>query len=309
MHAVVLDSGVADATFVRNVLRSLEFAPQVTAVETGSELVVAIRRGQVDLVLTPYEVPDMLFRRLRYHLDACSWRGVIGVFAGSDRELERALQAGASFGLRRPLQERTLIRALHHFHLLDPGEPVPAMEDVEDSWSIALRRPFELRFTTDPIDLERPGAVWLAEYGPEEGPITALTVLEEGLGFGLGAAVSLLPPVVSREALRRRARNEQLSRNLALICGLLTDLYDDTDGLRLRNLRRTAHVPRTIRTRAREDRRLDLEVDLRDYGRGRAAFLPLERTADEGVPRRARRSRAARSRNEAPAGLRVPSSR
>ncbi|MCB9671433.1 MAG: hypothetical protein H6734_18270 [Alphaproteobacteria bacterium] len=283
-----------DVGFVRRVLRSLEYAPQVTAVQTGSELVVALRRGPADLVLAPFEPPDMLFRRLRYHLDASAWDGTLGVFADDAQQVQAALEAGGHFALRRPLDERTFVRALHHFRVLGE-EHGPLLEDLEDSWSVALRRPFALGFTTDPIDLDRPGSVWVAEYGRKDGPVTALTVLDETLGLGLGAAVSLIPPVMTRELLRRRASNERLARNLKMVCELLVDLYAD-EGLTMRTLRRTVHVSRAIRTLARDDLRLDVEVDLKDYGRGRAAFLRLD-----GQNRPARRPLPAPTRVATPA--------
>lgn len=275
MHAVVLDTGTGDTDFVRRVLRDVEYAPRVTSAESGAEL-ASMARG-ADLVLAPWELPDMRFRKLRYHLDALRWDGALAVLATNHGEIQQALRAGAHFGLKRPLDATTLVRALRHFRLLPPEAPVPLVEEVEDTWSVALRRPFDLAFTAEPIDLSRPGSVWLAEYGPRaDATVSAITVLDEELGVGLGAAVSLIPPAMTREVLRRRASHRQLAKNLNMVCALLVDLYASPVPLELKQLRRTTHVSRTLRRRLREDRRLDLAVDLRDYGQGRATFAQLD---------------------------------
>lgn len=276
MHAVVLDGGVRDAAAVRKVIEAATTEGRVTTVQTGTELIAAMQQSPADLVLTPLEPPDMLFRRLRYHLDAVRWEGPLGVFTTADAEVEAALRAGADFALRRPMNAETLVRALYHFRLLDdPLRAIPNVEELEDTWSIALRRPFQLGFADRPIDLERPGAVWLADYRTPQGNIEALALFDETLGLGLGAAMTLLPPTITKEALRRRAASERLCRNLHRICEMLTELYDQDD-LHLHSVQRTVHVPRAIRTRAHAHQRLDLEVDLNAYGKGRASFVRLQ---------------------------------
>lgn len=274
MQAVVLDTRGNDVAFVRQVLRDLHYAPRVLHVDSGKALLAAMKTTKPDILFSPWDVPDMRFRRLRYGLDALDWNGPTALLAADASEARRGLDAGATFSLRRPFCRDTLKRAMAHFRLLEHSPDAPAVEDVEDSWSIALRRPFELGFTAEPIDLQRPGAVWVAEYGLAKGPVEALTVLDEPLGFSLAAAVSLLPPGVTADTLRRRAANERLSRNLEMLCRMLTDLFDRTD-LELRTVKRVAHLARPLRRRIDSQRRLDLEVTVQDYGRGRAAFLQL----------------------------------
>jgi CheY-like chemotaxis protein len=270
MHAIVLDTATDDVHLVRQVVRDLHYAPRVTHVRSGQELVRAVRAARPDIVFAPWDVPDMRFRRLRYALDGEGYDGVLAALAPS-ADQDRAIGAGATVALPRPLCTATLRRAVHHYLMAYEG---PAPEDVEDSWSIAIRRPFALGFTPDPIDVAKPGTIWMAEYGRENGPIEALALLDEALGYRLGAAVSLLPPGVANESLRRRAATERLCGNLRMLCELLTDLYDGRD-LSLRALRRTTYLPRPLRRRATEGVRLDLQVDVKDYGRGRAAFVAL----------------------------------
>lgn len=274
MQAVVLDAKGEDTNFVRKVLRGLHYAPQVRHVRSGQALLDALKTHRPDILFSPWNVPDMRFRRMRYGLDAVGWDGPIALFADDEAQARNGRAAGATFALRRPLHADTLERALAHYRLTDGHADAPAAEDVEDSWSIALRRPFELGFTAEPIDLQRPGAVWVAEYGLADGPAQALAVLDEPLGFSLAAAVSLLPPGVTAEALRRRAANERLCRNLEMLCRMLTDLFDH-HGLELRTVRRVAQLARPLRRRVDHTKRLDLEVTVKDYGRGRAAFLQL----------------------------------
>ena len=284
MHAVVLESGVGEVDFVRRVLRSVEYAPQVTGVPDTHGLLQVV--GDADLVLAPWSLPDMLFRRFRYQLDALGWEGTLAATASNHGEIQRALRAGAHFGLKRPLDEQTLVRALHHFRLVEAVGPIPMVEELEDSWSIALRRPFELSFTARPIDVEQPGAIWLAEYAPlGSDEVTAVTLLDDELGFGLGAAVSLLPPSLRREALRRREASARLTQNLQMVCELLVDLYHAPNPLQMRRLRRTSRLHRNLRRRLHPGNRLDVEVDLRDYGRGRATFAQLEGDASGRRPR------------------------
>lgn len=274
MQALVLDTTGRDVAFVREVLRDLHYAPRVVHVKSGAELLAAMKTLRPDILFSPWNVPDMRLRRMRYGLDALGWEGPTALLADNEADARRGLDAGATFCLQRPFCPQTLKRAMAHFRLIDQAADIPAVEDVEDSWSIALRRPFELGFTAEPIDLQRPGAVWVAEYGLADGPTQALTVLDEPLGFSLAAAVSLLPPAMAAETLRRRAANERFSRNLEMLCRMLTDLFDHQD-LQLRGVRRVAHLARPLRRRVDGARRLDLEVTVKDYGRGRAAFLQL----------------------------------
>ena len=132
----------------------------------------------------------------------------------------------------------------------------------------------------DPFSGAVPGGAGFAVYVDERMRIRALAVADLALCAHAGAAIGLLPAPAARTSVAEGTLPDQLQENLVEVLNVLTGVLNDDRHVHLR-LYAVHHVgeplPNDVSSLAAVlGRRLDLEVDIAAYGRGRLSFVALD---------------------------------
>ncbi|NNM61387.1 MAG: hypothetical protein HKM03_04400 [Steroidobacteraceae bacterium] len=128
------------------------------------------------------------------------------------------------------------------------------------------------------FDLGPKSSSYCAVYVTDENAPGAFCVCDMAFAANAGAALSMLPPPVAKEAAKNRVLNEVMSANLREVMNIATRLLlrENTPHLRLEEVYPVAALPAAAQAAlAAAPHRVDFETSLGKYGVGMLAAVSL----------------------------------
>ena len=156
------------------------------------------------------------------------------------------------------------------------GIPKPGAEAVQGLFAGLLGRPVVAR-DSEPLRLKSMDPRTVAEYVTDDGRVQALCVCDIDLACYSGAALSMIPPGVALQGIRRHELEENLCENFSEIMNVLTSLLNVTGSPHL--VFRALYLPKQAvsgeaKTLLSEPpARIDLEIEIEGYGSGKATLV------------------------------------
>jgi hypothetical protein len=163
--------------------------------------------------------------------------------------------------------------------VIGPETRLPEAKAVRDLLIGTAGRDVSLTVDGEGLDPDAPGGAVVAEYVTDLGHSVALIALDLPLAAHLGAALGLVPPAVSQEAVRDGYLSDDLLDNAYEVLNIAGSLFNVGDAPHVRlieGLYDTSSAPLP----AEIDRwlrgyvpRLDAACEVRGYGAGRLSVL------------------------------------
>lgn len=154
--------------------------------------------------------------------------------------------------------------------------PVPDALHVRAFLGDLLGRPVEVR-AGDPFEGEATPGSTFADYVDAHDCVRAVIVMDLVASASLGAAVGLLPPGAAHDSIQERALTPTLQENVGEVLNVLGGLLNSEDSphVKLRDIHHVGRWPATeiVEQVALPGRRLDLLVDVAQYGAGRLSVV------------------------------------
>ena len=114
-------------------------------------------------------------------------------------------------------------------------------------------------------------------YVTDDDVVAALCVFDLKLGCHLGACLSMIPPVIAEESVRRGALGENIAENLYEVANVMSRMFnhDGEAHVRLREVVQALNAvpPFVGEMLARKPMRLDLNINISGYGAGPMVLL------------------------------------
>lgn len=154
--------------------------------------------------------------------------------------------------------------------------PVPETGAIREILADLLGR--EVTVTEgSPLQLERDTPAVVADYETDAGALAVLVVSDLRLSNALGAALTMVPPSVVEEAVKKWQIDDENIENLREVVNIMTRLFncDDTPHLKFTTVHRLpGELPEPTRAllEAPSARRA-LDVGVEEYGTGKLVVL------------------------------------
>jgi CheY-like chemotaxis protein len=282
VKVLVADDSRVMRQIVRRELRRAGLSGHtVVEAANGLEAWELTRSEQVDLVLSDWNMPVLdgmgLLRRLRAAGDPVRFGFVTS--EGSVEMRRRALAAGADFLIAKPFAAddfRVAVEPPERDESRSRPSALPSNKAVRDVLDALLGR----TVTVAPgaaLEVGRADPAVVAVFVDDSLRTVAVAVADLALATFAGAALALVPPARAAATLESRFLPEQLRENTAEVFNVLSTLFNVPGAPHVRlfatyapDERLPGDVDLIVHTLGR---RLDLDLELAGYGRGRLAFV------------------------------------
>ena len=154
--------------------------------------------------------------------------------------------------------------------------PAPILADVRDLLADVLGRVVNVD-KVDTLQLEDDEPAVIAEYVTDDGSVGALCVVDGVFAVRCGAALSMVPPNVADESVKKAEVPDHLLENWKEVANIFAQLLNGpkTPHLRLQALHQLpGEMPHPVDVLLRTPAfRRDFDVLIEDYGKGRFSLL------------------------------------
>ncbi|MCV2392759.1 hypothetical protein OEB99_00405 [Actinotalea sp. M2MS4P-6] len=159
------------------------------------------------------------------------------------------------------------------------ASPLPSAVDVRELLEGLLGREVEATLGTGAVNpAEAPGAV-VGVFTDDKGSLRAILIIDLALAAYAGAAIALLPLPQAEKAVANQALSENLLENIFEVLNVAASLFNH-EGAPHVKLFESYKPEETLPADVQKwvlafVRRLDMELDVSGYGKGRVSVLAL----------------------------------
>ncbi len=299
MKALVVDDSRVMRQIVIRTLRQAGFDwVDVVQAENGKEGFEAVRAEQPDIVLSDWNMPEASGYEMLQNLRASGQDVPFGFVTseGSEDMREKAAAAGALFLIAKPFTPDAFAAALAPVlgggAAAAPAEvasagrcvsesgtsPLPSNLAVRNLLSDLLGREVEVSPGTPTAVGGAPGSA-VGLYVDDRLRSSAVVVFDFALAAHAGAAIGLLPPGASEAALEDGELSAALRQNANEVLNIMASLFnvEGAPHLKLHAAYAPGEVLRAdvVEACTRTGSRLDLDVEVARYGKGKLSVVTL----------------------------------
>lgn len=157
--------------------------------------------------------------------------------------------------------------------------PLPTAQEVRELIAGLLGRDLEMHTGAPMTDPEGPGGAVVAEYVSDRLSLNALVLMDLGAAAHIGAALALMPPAVSNEAVADGELTDVLLETAGEVLNVMAALFnpEGSPHLRLGSVHQPqAPLPKDVAPWVKAYvARLDLAIEVPGYGLGQISVLAL----------------------------------
>lgn len=279
MAILVVDDSRAMRMIVHRELRKAGYEPeQIVEAENGAVALEVVCGGNIQLVLSDWNMPDMNGLELLTAVRAKGINIAFGFVTSESGEDARgtALAAGANFVVTKPFTGGDLLRAIDS--ALGAGQPDVGSAGPGDS-DLTIAGIFEnlLGRQVSATDSEPPrkeSSRAIAIYAVADGPDRAYCVLEMPLAATLGAALSRIPAARVEELSTALELPDTMDSNLYEVANVLASLASpDTRRCVLRGVTSVGPFKHLPELEGATAWRFPMEIEVEGYPGGRLGFV------------------------------------
>jgi two-component system chemotaxis response regulator CheY len=305
MNVLIVDDSKAMRCIIARALREMGVpgSPYLEAAN-GKAALRTIAESDPEFVISDLNMPEMsgmeLLQELRKDGNTIPFGFVTSEASAQLRE--EASAAGATFVVTKPFTAANLSQTLGP--LLDKlgcctrsvdsdmaqaslgnGDKFPTPPQIASVLSGLLRR--NASAVSQPAAPLLPHTRIVAEYhSSEDGSLAACAVCDLAFAVRAGAALTLIPPGVSEEAIRGRVLEDTVADNFQEVVNVMARFFDRGGHSRVRL--GTVHLPgaklgvELAVQIAKPAARVDLAIDIAGYGKGGLALLSFRKAGQVG---------------------------